>query len=64
MVLSSFGVIFLGLAITTIIIEGLAYKFGETHPTGMFLIVVGLVGGVVLFGAGQMMGRRGRAESR
>ncbi len=60
MVLSSFGMIFLALATTTIIIEGLAYKFGDTHPTGMLLIVVGLVGGVALFGAGQMMGRNRR----
>lgn len=58
MVLSSFGMIFLALAVTSMIIEGLAWKFGETHPAGMFLIVVGLVGGVVLFGAGQMMGKR------
>jgi hypothetical protein len=58
MVLSSFGVILLGLAITTTIIELLAYKFGETHPAGFLLMIVGFVGGAVLFGAGQVMGRR------
>ena len=58
MVLSSFGVILLGLGITTAIIELLAYKYGETHPAGFLLMIAGFVGGAVLFGAGQAMGRR------
>jgi hypothetical protein len=61
MVLLSFGVIFLALAITTGIIETLGAHYGTPHSAAIPLGLGSLVIGAVLYGAGYVM--RGKAAS-
>ena len=57
-VLSSFGVVFLALALTSTIIELLGARFDTPHHTAVMLALGAFGIGAVLFGAGFMMKRR------
>ena len=58
MVLRSFGVVFLGLAVTAGIIQMLSLRYGTGHSEAVALTIgAGLIG-AVLFGAGTMLRRR------
>ncbi len=58
MVLRSFGIIFLGLGVTSSIIELLSLRFGTGHREAIPLAIGSLLIGAVLFGAGTMLRRR------